>query len=603
MDAGAGVSFIETIERARSLLERNGRISLGVLKVEFDLDDARLELLIEELVDVQQVAAREGKIVSWVGRDAEPQAPPATTSASPEPEAVPEAERRQLTLLFCDLVDSTRLAAGMDPEDWREVVRGYQAAAGEVVERFDGHVAQYLGDGLLVYFGWPRAHEDDAERAVRAGIDLIDAITRGDMGLSIRIGIHTGPVVVGEMGSGDTRETLAMGDTTNVAARLHGIAAPNTVVMSATTLRLTPGVFVTRDLGEHELKGLAEPVRAHQAVDSSGVRSRLDVVAATELTPFVGRDQELMLLEDRFAQVAEGRGQAVLVCGEAGIGKSRLMQAFHERLADRAHTWLECRGSPYTQDSAFHPVLELLRQALDFRREDSSEAKLGRIEAGLIAVGFDPAETVPLIAAMAGIPFDERFAALSLSPEGLRKKTLTLLTGWLARLGERQPLVLLAEDLHWMDPSTLELVGQLIDQVPATSVLLLGAYRPDFEPPWGAKSFLTPVLLSRFTRAQLTDLVRKAARERTLPEPWLAEILARADGVPLFAEELTRAVVGAHPVEDSEEVPELRIPDTLQDSLMARLDALGPVKELAQLGSVLGREWNSTTTSCSRSGR
>jgi class 3 adenylate cyclase/tetratricopeptide (TPR) repeat protein len=601
------MSLAESVGRARELLRRNGRVSLRLLRRELELDEDALEVLVEELTDVQRVAVRRGEVLSWVEESPLPGRGEAAASAEAElPEAprgrplaetTQTAERRQLTVLFADLVDSTRLAAGMDAEDWRNLVREYQRAAAAVIERYDGHIAQYLGDGLLIYFGWPKAHEDDAERAVRAGLEVVAGVGPLRVGagpsLSVRVGVHTGPVVVGEMGSGEHRETLAMGDTTNVAARLQGIAEPGTVVLSSATLRLVSGIFVTHDRGAHSLKGIDEPVRVHQAVQPSGVRSRLDVMAATELTPFIARDQELMLLEDRFAQAVEGGGHTVLICGEAGIGKSRLMQAFRERIAERAHTWLECRGSPYTQDSAFYPVMELQRQGLGFRPEDRPQAKLERIEAGLQAVGFEPAEMVPAVAALHGVPLGERFVAPSLSPEGMRKKQLQLLVEWLLRLGQRQPLVLLLEDLHWMDPSTLELVGGILEQVPTASVLLLATYRPDFTPPWGARSFLTPMLLSRLTRAQLSDLVRKAARGRDLPDAWVEEILRRADGVPLFAEELTKAVLETHTEVPSDgAIPALHIPDTLQDSLMARLDALGPVKELAQLGSVLGREFS-----------
>ena len=426
------MSFIETIERARSLLERNGRISLGVLKVEFDLDDARLELLIEELVDVQQVAACEGKVLSWIGTTpagpsaAEPKARAvsASTSEAAEASEAPEAERRQLTVMFCDLVDSTKLAAGLDPENWREVVRGYQEAAAQVIERFEGHVAQYLGDGLLVYFGWPRAHEDDAERAVHAGLGIVDAVGEGNdalqakhgLELAVRIGIHTGPVVVGEMGGGASRETLAMGDTTNLAARLQAEAEPDSVVLSAATLRLVPGVFLTEDLGERELKGLGV-VHAHQAVRPSGVRSRLDVAAATGLTPLVGREGELALLEDRFEQVCEGMGQAVVVSGEAGIGKSRIVQAFRERLAETPHTWIECRCSAYTQDSAFLPVIDLMHQAMAIRPDASPAEKLAQLETGLGFVGFEVAETLPLVADLLSLPLPEGHAASASTPE------------------------------------------------------------------------------------------------------------------------------------------------------------------------------------------
>jgi hypothetical protein len=321
------------------------------------------------------------------------------------------------------------------------------------------------------------------------------------------------------------------------------------------------------------------------------VRTRLDVAAAGSLTPFIGRDQELMLLDGCFAQVSEGHGQAVLIQGEPGIGKSRLVQAFREHLAERAHTWLECRGSAYTQDSAFYPVLELHRQGLGSRPDEAAEAKLDRITAGLQAVGFDPAEAVPVVAALHDIPLGERFTAPKLSPEGMRKRTFALLTEWLLRLGQRQPLVLLLEDLHWMDPSTLELIGRILEQLPTAPVLLLATYRPEFESPWQARSFLTTMQLSRFTRAQLAKLVREAARGRKLPDTWVEEILRRADGVPLFAEELTRALLEASGVPEDGALPR-QIPATLQDSLNARLDALGPAKALAQVGSVLGREFS-----------
>lgn len=595
------MSFLDTVARAKAYLREHGRVSLRGLKREFGLDDEALEELVEELVDIQQIAAREGKAIAWLGTAAASGSAGSVT-ASPPPVPVPgvEAERRQLTVLFCDLADSTRLAAGLDPEDWREVVRGYQQAAVGVAERFDGHVAQYLGDGLLVYFGWPRAHEDDAERAVRAGLGIVEAVAesndalqaRAGLRLALRIGIHTGPVVVGEMGAGEHKETLALGDTTNVAARLQGEAEPDTVVMSAATLRLVPGIFVTRELGERTPKGFAEPVHLYQALRPSGMRSRLDVAAATGLTPLVGREQELGLLEDRFARVREGLGQAVLVSGEAGIGKSRLVQAFRERIAERAHSWLECRCSPYAQDSAFFPVLELQRQSLGLGPEAPVASRFERLEAGVERAGFDLAEAMPLMASFHGLALPERYEEPVLSSEGRRKKTLDLLVEWLLRLGRLQPLVFLMEDLHWVDPSTQDLVGQILERIPRENVLLLATYRPDFQPPWGARSHLTPMLLARLTRHQLGDLVRKAARGRDLPEAWVEEIIRRSDGVPLFAEELTKTVLESHPEPPAEgEAPELHIPESLQDSLMARLDALGPVKELAQVGAVLGREF------------
>jgi tetratricopeptide (TPR) repeat protein len=469
-----------------------------------------------------------------------------------------------------------------------------------VIGRFDGHVAQYLGDGILAYFGFPQAHEDDAERALRAGLGIVSRLEalnerldrQHGLRLRVRVGVHTGPVVVGEMGDGARTETLAMGETTNLAARLQDQAEPDTVVMSPATLRLVQGIFVTRELGERSLKGIAEPVRVIQVVRATGVRSRLDVAAAAGLTPLVGRDQELGLLDDRWAQVKDGWGQAVLISGEAGIGKSRLVQAFRERIAEQPHTWLECRCSPYTQDSTLYPVEELHRQGLAWRPEDPVEEKLARLEAGLEVAGFDLDEAVPPMAAFHGIPLPEHYPALTLSPEAQRRKTLELLAEWLLRLGRQQHSILLMEDLHWLDPSTLELLGQVLEQVPRANVLLLCTFRPDFEPPWGARSHVTPLLLSRLTRAQLGDLIRKAAGGRDVPDAWVDEIVRRSDGVPLFAEELTKAVLESNPPPpEGGEAPTLHIPETLQDSLTARIDELGPVKEIAQLASVLGREF------------
>lgn len=602
------MGFLEIVGRAKAHLREQGRVSLRALKREFDLDDEVLEELVEELVDVQQVAARAGKLLAWVGpagagvgEERDPDAREAASSAEPAQEPAAEGERRQLTVLFCDLVESTRLAAGLDPEDWRDLVRGYQDAAAGAVERFDGNVAQYLGDGILVYFGYPRAHENDAERAVRAGLGILEAVAAGNpqlaeqhgLELLVRIGVHTGPVVVGQMGGGERTETLALGDTVNVAAHLQEAAKPGSVVMSSATLRLVQGIFVTRDLGERTLKSRDEPIRVHQALRPGGMRSRLDAKVATGLTPLVGRHHELELLDDRWAQVQEGWGQAMLICGEAGIGKSRLMQAFRERLVEHAHTWLECRCSPYTQDSALQPVLALQREALGFELEEAGEAKLERLEAGLKAAGFDPAQSLPLMAGFHSLKLPEPDEEPLLGPEARRRQTLELLTEWVLRLGREQPVVLLMEDLHWVDPSTVELLGRIVDQIARAPVLLLLTYRPDFEPPWGARSHLTPVLLARLTRAQMGDLVRKAARERDLHEDWVGEIVRRADGVPLFGEELTRTVVESNPDPPrAGATPAFQIPETLQDLLMARLDMLGPVKELAQLAAVLGREFS-----------
>jgi class 3 adenylate cyclase/tetratricopeptide (TPR) repeat protein len=590
------MSFLDTIRRAKAYLEEQGRVSLRALQREFELDAASLE----ELVDVQQAAAREGKVLSWIG------APPAEASATASaPKAAGEAERRQLTVMFCDLVGSTDLSQRLDAEDLRNVVRSYQESASSVIDRYDGHIAQYLGDGLLVYFGYPQAHEDDAERAVGAGLEILTGLgTLNDtlepqhsIRLAARVGIHTGPVVVGAMGGGAKSETLALGDTTNVAARLEVVAESDSVVISGATLRLVPGIFATEDLGTPVLKGIAEPIRAHAVLRATGVRSRLDV-DPSRLTPLVGRDQEVGLLLERWEQVGEGEGQAVLVSGEAGFGKSRLLHAFRERLAETSHAWLECRCSPYTEGSAFHPMVELLERGLGFQDGDDRETKLGRLETGVRAAGLSDPDAVALLAALLSLPLPERYPALEFSPELQRKKTIETLVGWVFGLAESQPLVLLVEDLHWCDASTSEFLGLLLEQSPTARLLTLLSFRPDFEPPWPTRSHVTQLAVKRLSRRQAADLIAGMTREVPLPGAVVERVVERADGVPLFVEELTKMVLESDLVEEREgryeltgPIAELAIPTTLQDSLMARLDRLDEGKVVAQLGAALGREF------------
>jgi class 3 adenylate cyclase/predicted ATPase len=508
--------------------------------------------------------------------------------------------------MFSDLVDSTRVAGALDPEDWREVVRAYQECCSEVVTRYDGHIAQYLGDGLLIYFGYPQSHEDDAQRAARAGLAIVEAVgklntrleSQHSVRLSLRVGIHTGPVVVGEMGGGERRETLALGDTTNLAARLQEVAAPDSVVVSQASLRLIQGIFIVRDLGAHSLKGIPDPVGVTQILRPSGVQSRLDVAAAAGLTPLVGREQEVGLLLDRWEQAQEGLGQVVLVSGEAGIGKSRVIQVLRERLADEPHTWLECRCSPYTQESALFPVVELLKQGLAFQLEDSPEEKLGRLERGLERAGFSSPEVVPLLAPLLELPLPEGYPPPQQTPDVWRQRTLEALRAWVLDLGSYQPLVLLVEDLHWADPSTLELLGPVFEQAPTSRILAILTYRPEFNPPWAGRSHATPIVVSRLTRRQVRAMIERIAGGPGLPEEVVGKIAARTDGVPLFVEELTKNVLESGILtqrndgyELEEPLGELAIPETLQDSLMARLDRLGEAKELAQLGATIGREF------------
>jgi len=574
------------VERARALLERNGRVSLRALAREFALEDDALDALVEELVDVQQVAAREGKVLSWIAGAAETRASAASTMTAHAAPA-PEAERRQLTVMFCDLAGSTDLGQRLDAEDLRSVVRAYQEAASQVIQRYAGHVAQYLGDGLLVYFGHPQAHEDDAERAVRAGLEILAALGRLNdalepthgIRLAARVGIHTGPVVIGEMGGGARSETLALGDTPNVAARVQGAADPDTLVVTAATQRLVPGIFVLEDRGPQALKGVREPVTLYRVVQPSGVRSRLDV-AAGHLTRFVGREIELATLVDRWERAADGEGQNLLVVGEAGVGKSRLAYQLRERLAAVPHTWLECGASPYTEGTPFHPVIALVAQGLAFTATDTPADKVEKIARGLRELASP--ENVALLADFLGLPPP---TPLALNPDVQRRKTMELLVQWNLALSAVQPLVLLVEDLHWCDASSLELLGRIIAQGATARVLFVATARPEFTAPWPGRSNLTTLQLTRLTKRQAREMVTTLLADK-LPAETVEALVARADGVPLYVEELTKAVAEPRAARGAD-----AIPSTLAGSLMARLDRLSTAKEVAQRAAVLGREF------------
>ena len=523
--------------------------------------------------------------------------------------AAAEAERRQLTVLFCDLVDSTVLASQLDPEELREVVRAYQDTCAKVIARFDGHIAQYLGDGLLVYFGYPLAHEDDAQRAVRAGLGMVEALgqlntrltqERG-VQLAVRLGIHTGLVVVGEVGGGPRQEQLALGETPNIAARLQGLAAPNTLVISATTLQLLGGFFACQPLGTPPLKGQAQPLAVYRVLYESMARSRLEAVGSTGWTPLVGREQEVALLQERWAQVKEGVGQVVLLSGEAGIGKSRLVQVLQAHVATEPQAWLTpCQCSPYHQNTALYPMIELLeRVALRFEREEAPAQKLSKLEGFLAQYGLVLAETVPLFAALLSLPLPADYTPLMLSPEQQKQRTLQALLTILLRIAAQQPVLFVMEDLHWVDPSTLELLNLLVDQGPTARILALLTFRPDFSPPWTGRSHLTQVTVHRLPRQQAVEVIRQVTHGKALPSEVVEQIVAKTDGVPLFVEELTKMVLESGLLQERAEgyaltgpLPPLAIPATLHDSLMARLDRLATVKALAQLGAMLGREFS-----------
>jgi class 3 adenylate cyclase/predicted ATPase len=613
------MTFDDMLTQVITLLQRQGRVSYRALKMRFDLDDEYLDVLKEELIDAQRIAMDEGgRILVWVGESggapvasspsmqAKPQAPQQHDQLTPH---TPDAERRQLTVLFCDLVDSTALSSQLDPEELREVVRAYQDTCAKVIARFEGHIAQYLGDGLLVYFGYPLAHEDDAQRAVRAGLGMIEAVgqlnsrleqERG-VRLAVRLGIHTGLVVVGEVGGGTRQEQLALGETPNLAARLQGIAAPNTLVVSATTLQLLSGFFAYQALGIHTVKGIGQPLEVYQVLHESIARSRLEAAGSTGLTPLVGREQEVALLRERWAQVKDGLGQVVLLSGEAGIGKSRLVQVLKAHVAAEPQAWLTpCQCSPYYQNTALYPMIELLeRVALRFEREESPQQKLSKLEGFLVQYGLPLVEAMPLFVALLSLPLPDTYAPLTLSPEQQKQQTLHALLTILVRIATQQPVLFVMEDLHWVDPTTLELLTLLVDQGPTARILALFTFRPDFSPPWTGRAHLTQVTLNRLPRRQAAEMIARVAHGKALPPAVVEQVVAKTDGVPLFVEELTKMVLESGLLQEREEryelpgpLPPLAIPTTLHDSLMARLDRLATVKSLAQLGATLGREFS-----------
>ena len=547
------------------------------------------------------------------GTPLNPQTPAPITVSEALPEQVPEAppspeaERRHLTVVFCDLVESTPLAEHLDPEDYRDVVRLYQAACTEVIERYDGHIAQLLGDALLIYFGWPAAHEDDAQRAVHAGLEMLSALADAnrrlkqlyDVELAMRVAVHTGLVVVGEMGGGGRQEQLALGATPNVAARLQAIAEPGSVVISGTTHALVQDYFTTSDLGAQTLRGVARPVQVYQVHQASGVQHRFEVARRRGLTPFVGRETEMALLGERWQQVREGMGQVMVISGEAGIGKSRLVQSLYERLANESHVRLECRCSPYHQHSAFYPIVDLLERTVGLERDESARTKLSKLEAALAPLRLPIQDPVPLLAALLSIPLGDTHTALSLSSQQQRQHTLTALLAMVTAWSEQQPVLLVVEDLHWIDPSTREFLNLLIDQVPTLPLYVVFTCRPVFQHPWGQRTYLTSLMLNRLSRQQVEAMVERVAKGKSLPSDVIHHIVNRTDGIPLFVEELTQAVLESELLKKTEghdelstPLPVLSIPTTLHDSLMARLDRLGTAKGMAQWGATLGRQFS-----------
>ena len=518
--------------------------------------------------------------------------------AAPKPQDT--AERRQVTVMFSDLVGSTALSARMDPEDLREVISTYQKCVADTVNRFGGFVAKYMGDGVLVYFGYPQAHEDDAERAVRAGLELIAAVNALKAGtpLQTRVGIAAGLVVVGDLiGSGEAQERGIVGETPNLAARLQSVAEPNTVVIAEGTRRLLGNLFELEDLGAKDLKGIAGPLRAWAALRTSSAEGRFEALHASGLTELVGREEELELLLRRWSKAKTGEGQVVLLSGEAGIGKSRLTAALLENLTGGRHTRLRYFCSPQHTDSALYPIIGQMERAAGFVHHDSPQAKLDKLDTVLTQTSTSTQDAA-LFAAMLSLPNDGRYPALDLTPEQRRQRTLEALVSQTEALARQNPLLMIFEDAHWTDPTTLELFGRVVDRVRSFRVLLIVTFRPDFDPPWVGRAYVTFLAINRLGEREIIAMIEGVIGNKALPANIRQDIIERTDGIPLFVEEMTKAVLEAESQDAVEHlaapVPSsaLAVPASLQASLMARLDRLGPAKEVAQIGAAIGREFS-----------
>jgi len=535
--------------------------------------------------------------------DTDGKAPSGQAATAPSGPSVPSedrAERRQVTVMFSDLVGSTALSARMDPEDLREVIAAYQKCVAKTVLRFGGYVAKYMGDGVLIYFGYPLAHEDDAERAVRAGLELVAALSdlKTNAALQTRVGIATGVVVVGDLiGSGAAQEQAVVGETPNLAARLQGIAEPNTVVVAESTRKLLGNLFELADLAPKDFKGIAGRVRAWVALRPSSVESRFEAFHASGLTELVGREEELEILLRRWSKARTGEGQVVLLSGEAGIGKSRLTTALLERLASEPHTRVRYFSSPQHTDSAFFPIISQMERAAGFTRDDTEQAKLNKLDA-MLARSFTPRQDAALFAEMLSLPNDGRYPTLEMAPQLRRQKTLEALTAQLEALSRQKPVLMIFEDAHWADPTSLEAFGRAVDRTTTLGVLLIVTYRPEFEPPWIGRPYVTALTLNRLGQREIAAIIDGVTGNKLLPASIRKHIVERTDGIPLFIEEMTKAVLEAETEDDARQtataVPSavLAVPASLHASLMARLDRLGPAKEVAQIGAAIGREFS-----------
>ena len=529
--------------------------------------------------------------------------PPTRDTDTPQSsQLVASPERRQLTILFCDLVGSTALSARLDPEDMRDIMSAYHHRCAEVIGKSGGFVAKYMGDGVLAYFGYPQAHENDAERAVHCGLALVEAACRLEAShsaaLQVRVGIATGVVVVGDLiGEGAAQEQGVIGETPNLAARLQTIAEPGQVVIAPSTRRLTRGLFEYRDLGQVVLKGLADPIQTWQVLAPSTVQSRFEAQHETSLAPLVGREEELELLLRRWQQAAKGDGRAVLLTGEPGVGKSRLIAALQERLQSESHLRIHYFCSPQHTDSALYPIINQLERAARFERRDDPGQKLIKLQNLFAPVVPEQAAEVELLADLLSIQRDGQ-RELLMDPQKRKEKTFDVLFAQLRHL-QQQPVLMIYEDVQWIDPTTLELLALTVERAQHMRALLVISARPEFSPPWPGYAHVTTVSLTRLSRREGTMLITEVAQGKQLPQEVTNQILVRTDGVPLFIEELTKAVLESGLLQKRQHdyvldgpLAPVTIPTTLHASLMARLDRLGSVRQVAQVGAALGRQFS-----------
>jgi len=594
----------------------DSRIDWGVLP---DLTERDLEALRVRIGHRKKLVRAIAKLVEsddWFlsaepGMSDSATAPPLVpdTAIQRRPKGSPlSAERRQLTVMFCDMVGSTALAGELDPEDMREVLRSFHDVCARVIREYDGFVAQYLGDGSLAYFGYPLAHEDDAERAVRAGLAIVaamDDLNRSLPGankatISVRIGIATGLVVVGNLvGNGNSRESTAIGETPNLAARLQSVAEPNTIVIAPVTRTLLGERFEYRDLGNHPMKGFSKPIQVWQVIDRRDLEPDFDLPRLGQMTPFVNRETEVALLLDRWGLVREGEGQLILVSGEPGIGKSRIALTLQDRIANDAHAVVRYHCSPFHRNSALHPVIEQISRAARIDRQETDARKLDKLESLFAKIDLNEDASIPLIAALLSIPTEGRYPQTDMSPQRQKETTLKFLVDALEAYANRNPLLVVFQDVHWIDPTSREFLDLLVERVPSLPILVLVNFRPEFVPSWSSHRCATLLSLNRLNTKASTELVLNITRGKALPPPVIDQFISKTDGVPLFVEELTKTVLNTDLLQERDDayvmngpLPPRAIPSTIQDSLMARLDQLGPYKDLAQLGSVIGRQFS-----------